>query len=308
MDMWAFESLAAMMPTLPDESVEGLLSTYTLLVTGDEQRPAAAQLLRSTAEGCTNPARRDRLMRAAEAIATGVPCELTEAEREAKRAVEAQTITAEEWEARLAESPLPPPPFETALDEEEEDQDEDEDEDDDSSYLDEPPPSLPHLRVPDFFPGLKLRIGQPFADAHGRAQCEGELVSVLNCDDSGEGCHIICLDRNIRVTDPLVIENSSNAWFQPVPTVDCLQELVRAIHDGLDQLEADAEEHDEDTDWIEAVREDVAECEAWLSQDADRGPRPECPSAQTATELFGGEHRLASWLTTLAASLNAGPV
>jgi hypothetical protein len=76
----------------------------------------------------------------------------------------------------------------------------------------------------------------------------------------------------------------------------------------LDQLEADAEEHDEETDWIEAVREDVAECEEWLSQDAGRGPRPEFPIGQTATALFGGEHRLASWLTMLSASLSAGPV
>jgi hypothetical protein len=68
-------TLAGLLPRLPDESAEGLLVTFDTLVevSDDAVRPVAAQLLRDAAESAQDVARRERLLRAASAVALGEP-------------------------------------------------------------------------------------------------------------------------------------------------------------------------------------------------------------------------------------------
>jgi hypothetical protein len=72
----ALAPLAQMLATLPDESVEGLLSTFgsVVQVLSPAVRPAAAQMLRESAAGCASATRRERLLRAAGDIAAGQVC------------------------------------------------------------------------------------------------------------------------------------------------------------------------------------------------------------------------------------------
>ena len=106
----ALESIAGLLPILPDESVEGLLVTYEALVTDEALRPAAAVILRDAAAACHDPKRNDRLLRAAVAVATGQPCALTAEEFAAQQAAAAQSVTQADWDARMAQTPLPPLP------------------------------------------------------------------------------------------------------------------------------------------------------------------------------------------------------
>lgn len=135
----ALESIAGLLTSLPQQSVEDLLVTFDALVgVSDESlRPAAAQLLRKTAETSQDPARRERLLSAAGAVAAGQPCALTADGLTAKQAAAAQTVTQEEWEDRIARTPLPPLPGDLA------EEDEEEDESEDSPYMEEEPPPLP---------------------------------------------------------------------------------------------------------------------------------------------------------------------
>src|ERR1035437_1115040 len=75
----ALESIAGLLASQPDESVEGLLVTFDALagVSDDGLRPVAAQILRNAAESCQDATRRKRLPSAAGAVAAGQPCALT---------------------------------------------------------------------------------------------------------------------------------------------------------------------------------------------------------------------------------------
>src|ERR1019366_4526309 len=60
----ALESIAGLLASLPDESVEGLLVTFDKLagVSDDGLRPVAAQIFRNAAESCQDATRRKRLL------------------------------------------------------------------------------------------------------------------------------------------------------------------------------------------------------------------------------------------------------
>jgi hypothetical protein len=105
----ALRPLANSLPGLPLEAIESLLVNYDTLVSlGDSAiRLQAAQCLRDVAPQASDPSVRDRLLRAAEAIASGVPCALTPEGLTGPQAAAAQSMSLEEWQSRP--TPAPPP-------------------------------------------------------------------------------------------------------------------------------------------------------------------------------------------------------
>ena len=285
----ALESIAGLLTSLPDVSVEEMLVTFDTLVnvSPSAQRPMAAKLLRNTASAAQDQARRDRLMKAADAVAAGEPAALTADGLTAQQAAEA---------ANRAQppDPAPEPPAEPQA------QEESEEEDEDSPYMDEEPPKLPHLAVRHFFRGVVVRVGRDFADADGRAVCAGDLLNLLNCEPSGDGYTLSFLERTVGLSDREVIENTGNAWFQPVPTVGCLEELLEAIDVGLNEAEGDEET---DLDDIETIREDVENCAEWISKFGQNGAAPRCRSGRLAAKVFGQDREMAVWIPFLFAAV-----
>jgi hypothetical protein len=120
------------------------------------------------------------------------------------------------------------------------------------------------------------------------------------------------LERNVVLSEktPVTIrriENARNAWFQPVPTAECIEDLVDAIEAAMNEAESD--EDSEDDEWIEgkeAIREDIEECKAWLSLSGERGPVPRSRNGRLAAKLFGRDHELAAWIPLLFACVALG--
>ncbi len=313
----ALAPLAQMLATLPDESVEGLLYAFDSMVQVSDAslRPSAAQMLRDTAVGCLNPTRRDRLMRAAGDIAAGQPCAVAPVQYDT-----------------AVDVPLPPPPVEV----------EEDDEDDDDPYMEEPPPKLPHLPVRHFFPGLVVRIAKDFHDSHGRAVCEQDLLKVFACEKDGGDYTVSFLERTVPLKTAVeghaeILENAGNAWFQPVPTVDCLEDLADLIDRRLEAAEENDEDYDdnddddddddggddedgEDSDGddddddddggddarlesIDTLRGEVADCQAWLEKTGERGPAPKCVSGKLAAGIFGRDDIVTAWIRLLFAAI-----
>ncbi len=296
------ESIVRLLPGLPAEAVESLLVALDALVgVADEGlRPVAAPILRDTGESCRDGVRRARLRRAADALAAGEPCALTPDGLTWKLAAAAQTVTQAEWDERIAKSPLPPPPGES---EEPED-----DETADAPHMEEEPPKLPHLRVRHFFPGLLVRVGRDFADALGRTVCSGDLLHVLAVENADDHCTVGCPTRKVRLSlgtagHDAIIENAGNAWFQPVPTTGCLEDLLDEV-DGflIEAEEADSDDDAENED-IEALRADVDACEEWLANSGQRGPAPRCPSGRLAASIFGRDHAMTQLIPLLFAAV-----
>jgi len=281
------ESLAGYLISLPDESVEGLLSTFDAVVnaSSETQRPPAAELLRRTAHSSPDPARRDRLLRAADAIAAGQPAATPGAE------TYSSTENVEWKEAEPVAS-------------EPEDFDDREEEDEDP-HMNEEPPQLPHLPVRHFFGGLVVRIGRDFADSQGRAVCRTDLLKLLVNEPSGDGFTLAFVERTVRLSNGTaghgeIIENAGNAWFQPVPSRECLEELVDAIELGLDEAEADEEL---DADDLETIRDDIEKCREWIAAPGNEAAKaPRCQSDRLAVKLFGAGHEMAAWITLLFAA------
>ncbi len=305
------ESIARLLPELPAQSVEDQLVTFDALlnVTPAEQRPAAAQLLTDAARAAAVPDLRDRLLQAAAAVIAGSPCALTPDGLTAAQAAAAQTVTQAEWEERIARNPLPPPPAESPVTEEDEDEDNDEEESDD--YREAAPSPLPHLPVRHFFPGLVVRIGRDFTDAQGRSLCTGDLHKLISLEAGKSGYLLNLIVRTVRLNSTgqaEIIGNADNAWFQPVPSIDCLEALCEALTDALDTAEADEAFDDGDSEPIEDLRSDLEDCAAWLSRSAASESTPRCQSAAAAAGLFGQDHPIAVWAHLLFAAIqSAGP-
>jgi hypothetical protein len=301
--------LSHLLATVPLESVEGLLVTFDALVNVSDDRAAAAQMLRTAASECSDPERGERLKLAAADIEAHQPCAFTPDGLSAQQAAAAQTMTADEWERHVAEHPLPPPPGESFAPQEDEDE-----EDAEEDYLDEAPPTLPHLPVRHFFAGLVVRVAQDFADGHGRAVCATDLLRLLACNSDGDNYTLACLDRNVFLTPEgaghdRIIENAGNAWFQPVPRADCLEDLAERIHLRLNDAEDESEEEDDDNDGdsllerIETIREDVERCQEWISQAGERGPAPQYRTARVVAGIFGPDDDVTVWLRLLFAAI-----
>jgi hypothetical protein len=266
----AIESIVHLMTSLPDESVESLLVTLDALVGVSDEglRPSTAQLLRNTAESCPDTARCARLLRAAGAVAPGEP------RANAGRAyLETGCLRPNRDPGRMGRAYCPntaaPLPGESAEPEDEE------------------PPKLLHLRVRHFFPGLVVRVGRDFADAYGRAVCTGDLLKVFSMDSSDDGFEVASLERTVRFSANVaghdaILENADNAWFQPVSTAACLENVIEAVDHSLSIVDEDDSDEDAVIEGIAALREDVDECRRWLSQSGERGPAPQCRSGRLA--------------------------
>jgi hypothetical protein len=282
------QSIAGLLPGLPDESVESLLVTFDALVevSDDALRPAEAQLLRDAAEASHQPARRDWLLRAAAAVEAGLPCALTPEGLTAKQAAAAQTATQAEWESLAAH--LPPPPLP------------DSPEPDDSLHMDNEPPKLPHLPVRHFFPGLVVRVGRDFVDAFGRATCAGNLLKLIACEREESGYALTFLDRIVRLNDDAILDNAGNAWFQPVPTAECLEDLLDAIDLRMSEAEEDTDDNEDNS---EVIHDEIEACGEWLSRPGERGPAPQCRTGRLAAKVFGRDSDLAVWIPFFFAAI-----
>jgi hypothetical protein len=129
----ALESVAQMLVNLPDEAVESMLVTFDALleVSGSEVRPIAAEMLKTSATGCSNPTRRERLLRAAGDVVAGRACARTADGLTSKEAVQALAgINMADWQPPA--DPVWPEPPASAEEKEEEDDDEDPDHEEDS--------------------------------------------------------------------------------------------------------------------------------------------------------------------------------
>lgn len=260
---------------MPAESVEDLLVSFDALVgvSDEAQRSAAAQILRDAATSATDPERRARIAKAAEAVAAGEPCAHTPAGLTAKQAAAEQTITREELDKRAAaQVPVPP--------------------------------RLPHLRVRNFFPGLILRVGRDLTLAGGRTIAAGTVLNIFDCERSGDAYTVHLTEGSIRLSENAVLENAGNLWFQPIPAMACLTALWKAIDAALSDEEYSEEEGpDSEASYLDDLRRDVDACGQWLSKSGNRGPAPRCPSAPSAPKAFGRDHELSSWIPLLFAGV-----
>jgi hypothetical protein len=302
------QSIAEVLTGTPDDSVEDLLVAFDALVgvLDEGARPGAAQLLRHAAENSGNQARRDRLLSAAGAVASGQPCALTTDGLTAKQAAAAQTVTREEWEDRIARTPLPPRPGELS-----DSDDEDEGSSEEAVYMETPPPRLPHVRVRNFFQGMVVRVARDFDDVHGRDICSDEVLQVIVCTRTDSGYTVSFLERGIHLNEndanhAEIIENADNAWFQPIPTAGCIEELLEAIELSMNEAEDNEDGEDEDDPDFEhmvTLRQEIEECEEWLSRSGERGAAPQCRSGSLAATVFGRDHELAAWIPLLFAAV-----
>ena len=273
--MGALESIAVLLIRVPDQSVEKLLVNFDALIEGADVsvREQATRVLKDAAGSCADPPRRDRLMRAAEAVAAGQRC----------------------GRIRVPAVPAPRQPL-----------DREEDEYEVPRFMHEDPPELPHLPVPHFFPGLVVRVGRDFMDAYERALCTGEVLSLLVCEREQDGYALTFLDRNVFLRDTVtgqhaIVENVDNAWFQPVPTVDCLRELLQAI--DMRMGETADEDAESEAERLDVLGEDIERCGNWLEGACERGPAPDCESGPLAAKIFGRDHELAVWIPLLFAAV-----
>lgn len=286
------DTIARLLPTLPE--VEDQLVVFDSLVgvSEVEHRPEAAQMLRDAAARCQDAGRRERLLKAADAVAAGEPCAFTPEGLSAKQAAAAQTVTAEEWKEPAVE--------------EREELEEEEEEPDESDYMEEAPPKVPDLPVRHFFDGLVVRVAQDFVDAKGRAFFAGDVHGVLDCVARSEGGYRVeLLVRSVSLPAPgceAAIENAGNAWFQPVPSRGCLLALFQAIDRGLSDAEED-EKMDDDIERLEAIRGDVDDCEDWLAREGKGGLAPVCRSGALAARVFGRDHHVTVWIRLLFAGV-----
>lgn len=310
----ALESIAQLLPGLPSESVEDLLVSFDSLVGVSDAavRPRAAAMLREKASMAGDQSRRERLLVAADAVEAGRSCAVTPEGLSAIEAAAAQSVTKEQWEARIAANPLPPLPSETdGTDEDDEDDDVIEDE----GVLEAPPPALPQLKVENFFPGVVVRVARDFADSQQRNSRAGDVLKLLKMEslEGGKGTMLAFVDRTLRIERShtnyaAILENARNEWFQPVPSIECLEDLQEAIGERLDVVDEEEDLQDDDLDRLEAIREDLEECEEWLAVAGGGEPPPECTSLPDAEKQFGKNDGLTALLRLLYAGVKVCPV
>jgi len=136
--------------------------------------------------------------------------------------------------------------------------------------------------------------------------CTGELLSLLVCEREQDGYALTFLDRNVFLRDTVtgqhaMVENTDNAWFQPVPTVDCLRELLQAI--DMRMGETADEDAEAEAERLDVLGEDIERCGNWLEAVGERGPAPDCESGPLAAKIFGRDHELAVWIPLLFAAV-----
>ena len=281
-----------------DQFVEEYLMAIdsVLKISGPSHWPGAAQVLRNAAEAAQDPARREHLLKAAEAVAAGEPCSRLTLEGLADRqAAVVSTAMAEQ----LAEPPTG--------------EDEDEDEDQGDDQLHDAPPKLPHLPVRHFFRDLVICVAQDFTEANGGKLQQGTVLKLLRSDPNDDGSYaLIPLAgpvRSVRLNPRQhaeIIENADNAWFQPLPSGECLSELCYWIAQELTKAEEatdeeEADDYEDRIDRIDTLLGDVSLCQDWLED--PKGEPPDPDSAPLAAEIFGRDHRATAWVHLLYAGI-----
>jgi hypothetical protein len=91
-------SIAKSLPGLLRDAVESMLVTFDTLVHFGDQgtRPEAALFLRDAAAVCSDPARKERLLRAADSVDAGEAVAFTPEGLTWQQAAAAQTVSAED--------------------------------------------------------------------------------------------------------------------------------------------------------------------------------------------------------------------
>jgi hypothetical protein len=296
-----FDSIARVFSSVSDESVEEHLVVFDSLlnVSDPKYRTVAADVLRKNAEGSKTAARRERLLQAAAEIVAGKPCAFTPDGLSAKQAAEANTVTADGWRE-------PPLPASEAPEKEQEEEDEE--------VFVNAPPKLPHLPVRHFFGDLVVRIALDFTDTQGNKLQAGNRFTLLRCDQEEDSDFVLIplagAVRSIRLNPKEhaeIIENAGNAWFEPVPSTGCLEELCYWIAQELttseNGLDEESDDYDERIDDLEALRDDVQECQELLEDSSERGAPPSFNSASIAEDFFGPDHKGTAWIRLLLAGI-----
>src|SRR5712692_4938865 len=191
-ELGPMESIAQTLCDVPDDSVESQLATFDMLAGLGDNRPGAARLLREAAGRCSDPQRRERVLRAAGAVALGEPCTLNEQELTWKQAAEANAITLEEWQEQEAAEQ--------------------------AALLAPDPPPMPHLGLWDMFPGMAVRVAQTFRDHDGQEVRAGEILRFVSIDYMAYhgGYTIDFAEKQVRLCELVsangpTIENEGNA-------------------------------------------------------------------------------------------------
>jgi hypothetical protein len=280
------ESIANALPSLPPEAVESMLVTFDTLASlcGEVGRGDAARLLRDAAARCSEASVKARLLSAADRVAAGEPCALTPDGLTGRQAAAANTITAEEWQARGGDASLPQPPPPPAE-----------------------PPALPHLSMRHFFPGLLVHVAREFSDADGLVVPAGERMHFSSYKRTGRVENTLTFrERKLRllISDPAhhdIVENQNNQWLKPVPSIECLKELWKIVDERLRETDF----ADSDAEVSDAILNDMDDCQVWLFEESDRGFKPQCSSGPKAVELFGAGTEMAVWVPFLFAGVAA---
>lgn len=281
--MYSLHLVADHLFELLPEDVENSLSTYDMFIgLAPQFRGQAAQLLRETAAGIQDPERRERVLRAADAVAKGEPCALAE-DGSTRQQASHNTITLDEWERQksniLSESSSSAPP---------------------ASPGQAPAaeaPDIPHLDIWDFFPGLAVRIAQSFRDFDGDDVQAGELLHVVNHDYFPyDGGHTLTFkEKVIRLAEIApenepVMENWGNAYFEPVPDAEAMLACFQLIHQQWNFLLKEFPEKI-NVEHASEVRAEIDACARWLKAKGDRGPAPVCLTAPWAAAAFPHDDR-----------------
>jgi hypothetical protein len=242
-------NLAAAMPAMPLEGIESLLLSFdaVLAVNDPSGRPCAAALLSAASARCGDPAARDRLLRAAEAVAAGAPCAAAEPAAPVREEVKTVGARAE---------------------------------------------ALPHLPVRHFFPGLVVRAVRDFETIPA-----GAILTFQSGKRTGRNEFTLTFrEHTVKLAlDDARLQNSGNQWFEPVPTIECLQELWTLVDERFEDAALDEPD----------IRDDLDDCDVWLfaEEDDDRGPTPRCESGEQASAIFGADNAMAYWLPLLFAGV-----
>jgi hypothetical protein len=228
-----------------------------LSVATPEDRSDATRRLRETAASCRDAALGDRLRRAADAIEAHQSVARNEQGLTLTEAQQLSSISLHEWEHLAPYWPT------------------------------DKPPEIPHARIWDLFPGLTLRIAAGFNDFDGAAVAAGEILHFreLNHFVYDDGYTLFFHEKVIRLcgnvdADSVVLENSGNRFFEPMPAVDSLKACFASIESlwGMVDLKLKWQ--------APIVRSELDACGRWLAEKGERDDPYVCNSAPLLPSMF----------------------
>jgi hypothetical protein len=226
----------------------------------------AARLLGQAAERCADQPRRERILRAAEALAARPD------NAGGSQTPEAEPVAICNSLPRATTSPA----------------------------------VMPEVGVWHLFAGMTVRVVRGFVDYDGKQVAAGEVLHFRtgNYFHYDDGHTLTFAERVIRLSgnnpdERAVIRNSGNSYFEPLPEPEalrgCLEEIgMRWTDLGLGKSGTEA-----------AIGAEIEQCRQWLARPEPRGPAPACSTAPYAGVLFPDQGRTLG-LARLIAFLFAG--